>query len=110
MIHLDMRQNWYEGFAPGYPSTNKGLEATNRWIKSQGTLGNRLPIADMINFLLKQSYTWSFERNFSNPNCNYSQKNPSSHFKLKHLHFSGLKVAQTPNIRLRLMEVAFSTI
>jgi len=53
----------------GHPSTNNGLEATNRWIKTQGTLRNKLPIAKMMEFILNQIKNWSVERDPDNPNC-----------------------------------------
>ena len=37
---------WYEGAAPGYPSTNNGLESTNRWLKEHHLLRNRLAIGE----------------------------------------------------------------
>ena len=33
---IQKHPGWYEGFAPGVPSTNNGLESTNRVIKDAG--------------------------------------------------------------------------
>ena len=41
---LDENSGWYEGLAVGYPSTNNGLEATNRWVKEHGTFRNKLDL------------------------------------------------------------------
>jgi len=59
---------WYEGFHVGYPTTNNGLESTNHWIKSQGTLRNRLPMSQMFQYLMEQAAAWSIERDENNPN------------------------------------------
>ena len=38
---LENNEGWFEGLAPGYPSTNNGLESTNRWLKEHHLLRNR---------------------------------------------------------------------
>lgn len=63
--HLQ-REGWYEGRAIGYPSTNNGLESTNCWIKQQGTFRQRLPMGQLLQFMLQQWKSWSTERS---PNC-----------------------------------------
>jgi hypothetical protein len=60
--YLCKRSGWYEGIANQFPSSNNGLEATNRWIKDQGTLRSRLAMSSMIQFLLNQAKSWSVER------------------------------------------------
>jgi hypothetical protein len=60
--YLCKRSGWYEGIANRFPSSNNGLEATNRWIKDQGTLRSRLAMSSMIQFLLNQARSWSVER------------------------------------------------
>ena len=39
---LDENTGWHEGTALGFPSTNNGLEATNRWVKERETFKNKL--------------------------------------------------------------------
>jgi hypothetical protein len=46
--YLNKWSGWYEGIANRFPTTNNGLEATNRWIKDQGTLRSRLAMSLMI--------------------------------------------------------------
>jgi len=97
--YLDRRQNWYEGYALGFPSTNNGLEATNRWIKSQGTLRNRLPMGELMNFLIKQSNSWSYERNPSNPNCKFFAEEPLVSLKIETAAFQWSQAQ--PDIKFR---------
>jgi hypothetical protein len=88
--HLKRRAVWYERVANCFPSTNNGLESTNRWIKDQGTLRSRLPMALMIQFLSDQSKSWSFEQRPYTPN-----------FK---------SLAFTPTIGLQIQTEAFNWI
>lgn len=62
-LHQD-NCGWFEGLAPGFPSTNNGLEATNRYIKEDGTLRERLAIKQFLN-LIENGFvkTWSSDRN-----------------------------------------------
>ncbi|RMZ98423.1 hypothetical protein BpHYR1_035707, partial [Brachionus plicatilis] len=55
---------WFEGFAPGFPSTNNALESTNRYIKDDGTLRIRLAIRQFVS-LMENGFIrdWSRERN-----------------------------------------------
>ncbi len=53
---------WHEGRAPGYPSTNNCLEATNNVIKMEWTLRNRLSIRDFLDIAFKCVQDWSTER------------------------------------------------
>ncbi|RMZ95384.1 hypothetical protein BpHYR1_002878 [Brachionus plicatilis] len=39
---------WFEGNAPGYPSSNNALESTNRFIKGQSTFKDRLTVPRFI--------------------------------------------------------------
>ena len=60
---LDQNSMWYEGYAPGHPSTNNCLEATNLAIKRQNTLRERLEMSRFLavveNDIVKN---WSLER------------------------------------------------
>ena len=40
--------NWFEGFMPGYPSTNNGLERANRTLKDDYTLHVKLGMAEFL--------------------------------------------------------------
>jgi len=37
-VWIQQHPGWYEGFAPGIPGTNNGLESNNGFIKEQSTL------------------------------------------------------------------------
>jgi hypothetical protein len=52
---------WYEGFAPSHPSSNNGLEATNRWIKNN-QYRERLPVNEFLSVLTSLPQQWSIER------------------------------------------------
>lgn len=41
---IEENDGWYEGKAVFFPSTNNGLEATNRWIKAHETFRNKLSL------------------------------------------------------------------
>ncbi|KAL8598278.1 hypothetical protein ACOMHN_035228 [Nucella lapillus] len=46
---IDQNNTWYEGYAPGCPSTNNGLEAVNQTIKRQNTFRERLQLSRFLN-------------------------------------------------------------
>ena len=46
--YILQRNNWFEGAATGFPSTNNSLEATNSVIEKEFTLGERLPLGKFI--------------------------------------------------------------
>jgi hypothetical protein len=56
---------WFEGAAPGYPSTNNGLEGTNNDIKNSYTFRERLPMNEFLVLMLSIAKTWSLQRNES---------------------------------------------
>ena len=59
---------WYEGFAPGLPSTNNGLESTNGVIKKDGTTRKRLSLARFLELVeSKIVKDWSINRNPEKP-------------------------------------------
>jgi hypothetical protein len=53
---------WYKGAAPGYPSTNNGVEATNAVIKRHHTLCERAPIGQFLPQLIELVASWSMGR------------------------------------------------
>ncbi|RMZ99696.1 hypothetical protein BpHYR1_008019 [Brachionus plicatilis] len=52
----------YIYIVPGYPSTNNGLESTNRTIKDEGTFRDRLPLHDFIKVIVPFVKDWSSDR------------------------------------------------
>lgn len=63
------RSCWYEGAAPGYPSTNNGIEGTNAVIKTEHTLRERLPVGQFLNNVIQLVSKWSKVRDPTSPNC-----------------------------------------
>lgn len=60
---LDQNSTWYEGYAPGCPSTNNCLEATNLAIKRQNTLRERLEMSRFLGIVENDIVkSWSMER------------------------------------------------
>jgi len=59
---------WYEGIAPGHPSTNNCLEPTNAVIKKECTLRERLPLRELIAPAMEYVRAWSYRLNPENPN------------------------------------------
>ena len=55
---------WYEGYSVGEPSTNNGLEPTNRFLKEDKLDTNRLGSLQFLNKLKTDvAKTWSTDRN-----------------------------------------------
>lgn len=61
--------NWYEGAAPGHPSTNNGVESTNAAIKRENTLRERLPVGQFLTCMAEMVEQWSRRRDPSSINC-----------------------------------------
>ena len=66
---LDSHVGWYEGYSELTPSTNNALEATNRYIKDNGTFRARLDISLFLSTSKKILHNWSYDRNPANINC-----------------------------------------
>jgi hypothetical protein len=60
---LESKNGWYEGLAMYVPSTNNALEATNRVIKDEDTLRERLVLSRFTVVLFSIVNKWSKERN-----------------------------------------------
>jgi hypothetical protein len=59
---------WYEGYAPGVPSTNNALESTNGSIKKDCTIRKRLALARFLELVeTKIIMEWSTNRNPDKP-------------------------------------------
>ena len=57
-LWFDSHDNWFEGASYG-PSTNNGLESTNRVIKDEDTLRSRLPLSQFVAVCLQIAKKWS---------------------------------------------------
>jgi hypothetical protein len=57
----DKLPGWYEGYDLLHPSTNNGLEATNRWIKAN-QFRERLPLNEFLAIFLSLPIKWSVEK------------------------------------------------
>jgi hypothetical protein len=66
---VEQNNCWYEGAAPGLPSTNNGIEATNSHIKRENTLRERLPVSQFLSVLFDIVEDWSRSRNPECINC-----------------------------------------
>lgn len=66
--YLKKRSGWYEGIAPGFPSTNNGLESLNNKIKNEGTFRLRLPLGEFFTVIIKLIKDWSLDRHPDSPN------------------------------------------
>ena len=53
--------NWFEGFMPGYPSTNNGLERANRTLKDDYTLHVKLGMAQFLKKMEEAVSSWSLK-------------------------------------------------
>lgn len=60
--YLNQRFGWFEGYAPGFPSTNNSLEATNKTIKDENTLRERLPLKQFVEAAREIVHNWSREK------------------------------------------------
>ena len=60
---IEKNEKWYEGAAPGYPSTNNGNEGTNQDIKDSYTFRERLPLNQFLALMLNIAKSWSIDRN-----------------------------------------------
>jgi hypothetical protein len=55
---------WYEGLVEGIPSQDNALEATNKWIKEDGTLRDQLPLSEFLDVVENKIIVpWSKSRN-----------------------------------------------
>jgi len=74
---LSTKNGWYEGLQMFTPSTNNSLEATNRIIKDDYTLRERLVLSRFISVVFEIVKKWSKERNPSNVNSKMYKEEPS---------------------------------
>ena len=69
-VWIEQHPGWYEGYAPGVPSTNNGLEATNEKVKSQATLRTKLSFGRFLEVVTTEIIEkWSKERDEDKPYC-----------------------------------------
>jgi len=81
--YIIKHMGWHEGRAPGFPSTNNCLEATNNVIKNEWTLRNRLAIRDFLETAFKRIQDWSMERAPECVNCKLFLTDPICSLKLQ---------------------------
>ena len=74
---VDELNGWYEGYAPGIPSTDNALEAVNLQVKQEHMFGNRTPVGQFLE-LIKQDIVrgWSVIRNPENINAKIYSNSP----------------------------------
>jgi len=75
-------RNWFAGAAPGHPSSNNGLEATNAVIKKENTLRERLPVGQFLNCMSEIVKMWSRSRDPLSVNCVVFAESPTLSLKL----------------------------
>ncbi len=69
LVHFDWwckpeNQGWYEAYAPGYPSHDNSLEATNRVLKVDGGVRDSMLMEDWLESMeVKVLEPWSKYRN-----------------------------------------------
>ena len=72
---IQKHPGWYEGYAPGVPSTNNALESTNRVIKDEGTYRVKLSLGRFLEVVKTNIVErWSKERDMDKP-YSYIQNN-----------------------------------
>ncbi|KAI2810354.1 hypothetical protein BLOT_001514 [Blomia tropicalis] len=76
--YLLQRNNWFEGAATGFPSTNNSLEATISMIKKEFTLRERLPLDKFFKTAGLIIKRWSQERNHADPSAKKFQETPET--------------------------------
>lgn len=60
---INKHSGWFEGFAPGIPSTNNSVEGSNKWLKRSVTEYERLPFGRFMFVFEKELLKeWSKER------------------------------------------------
>ena len=65
---IQKHPGWYEGYAPGIPSTNNALESTNRVVKDEGTYRVKLPLGRFLEVVKVDIIEkWSRDRDTSKP-------------------------------------------
>lgn len=63
---LERNSTWFEGIAPGFPSTNNGLEAINQSIKRQNTFRQRLELSRFLTIVERDILkNWSCDRDMA---------------------------------------------
>ena len=73
---LNSKNGWFEGLATYVPSTNNALEATNRVIKDEDTLRERLVLSRFTVVLFSIVNKWSKERNPTHINSKKFEHQP----------------------------------
>jgi len=81
--YFDKLNGWYEGRAPGYPSTNNSLEATNNNVKNECTLRERLPLGEFFGKSVEYVRQWSLDLDEEKVNSNIFALKPTIPLQLE---------------------------
>jgi hypothetical protein len=79
---LGSKSGWYEGLEVNVPSTNNALEATNRYIKDEDTIRERLPLSRSTVVVFSIVNKWSKERNPTHVNAKKIRTPTSNHIPI----------------------------
>ena len=52
-FYFQKTNSWFEGMSTKCPSTNNGLESTNSWIKRHHTFGQRMPLNQFVEAMMR---------------------------------------------------------
>ena len=74
---MEKNNGWFEGAAPGFPSTNNGLESINAQIKREGTFRERLPLGAFFQCIFKILTDWTRDRDPASANFKPFASSPS---------------------------------
>ena len=80
--YLDQRSNWYEGYAPAFPSTNNGLESINNTVKKETTLRNKLIMTEFFQVMKQIVHGWSIDRDPNSPDYKQFHLTPIVNWKV----------------------------
>ena len=69
--------NWYEGAAPGYLSTNNGIEGTNAWLKRSHTLRELSSVGQFLSGVETLRRNWFQRRDPVSVNCEIFAESPT---------------------------------
>ena len=89
--YINIRSNWHQGTAPGYPLTNNALEATNNVIKNEGTFREKMPISRFLQVAQDIVHNWSIERNTDHNHAKHFAVQPSINTALSSESYNFMK-------------------
>ena len=106
---IKQHPGWYEGFAPGIPSTNNSLESTNDKIKSEATYRVKLPLGRFLEIVKNDMIEkWSKERDESKPYVKIFSETPTiTHGIWKDAFHLNIDDRLTTSITLRHKKITY---